>query len=129
MLIDEKLIMEALNTALATGADFAEIFIEESLNNAVSAVDSRIDNVSSTIISGVGIRVYLGLKSVSATASAMDRDSVLAAARNAAQAIADSKRSLPPFVLKERVNTNIHRIEIVPSTVSVRDKADYVLEM
>ena len=129
MLIDEKLIMEALNTALATGADFAEIFIEESLNNAVSAVDSRIDNVSSTIISGVGIRVYLGLRSVSATASAMDRDSVLAAARNAAQAIADSKRSLPPFVLRERVNTNIHRIEIVPSTVSVRDKADYVLEM
>ena len=69
MLIDEKLIMEALNTALATGADFAEIFIEESLNNAVSAVDSKIDNVSSTIISGVGIRVYLGLRSVSATAS------------------------------------------------------------
>lgn len=129
MLIDEKLIMEALNTALATGADFAEIFIEESLNNAVSAVDSKIDNVSSTIISGVGIRVYLGLRSVSATASGMDRDSVLAAARNAAQAIADSKRSLPSFVLRERVNTNIHRIEIVPSTVSVRDKADYVLEM
>lgn len=129
MLISPDLIKKALDTALSTGADFAEVFVEESFNNGVSLVDSKVDSVSSAVISGLGIRVYSGLRSASASTSDLGEDAVIAAARNVAAIIGDGKRSADPFTLTERINTNIHRIEIVPSSVSSRDKAQLVRNM
>ena len=129
MLINPELIKKALDAALSTGADFAEVFVEESFNNGVSLVDSRVDSVSSAVISGLGIRVYSGLRSASASTSDLSEDAVIAAARNVAAIIGDGKRSVEPFILAERVNTNIHRIEIVPSSVSSHDKAQLVRNM
>ena len=129
MLIDQSLIVRALDTALSTGADFAEVFVEESLNNSLSMVDSRVDSVSSVIICGVGIRAYLGLRSVSASTSSFDSDSILAAAANVAGAITDGKRTAERVMLRERLNTNIHRIETVPSSVPVKEKVDFLYRM
>ena len=82
MLIDEALVKEALDTALSSGADFAEVFVEDTLNNTLQLIDEKVDTVSSVFISGIGIRAYLGLRSVSATSSDLSRDAVLAAAGN-----------------------------------------------
>ena len=80
MLMNETLIREALDVALSSGADFAEVFVEDTLNNTLQIVDEKVDTVSSVMISGVGIRAYLGLRSVSATSSDLGRNAVLAAA-------------------------------------------------
>ena len=124
MLIKESLIIKALDAALSTGADFAEVFVEESLNNSISMVDGKVDSVGSHLVSGVGIRAYRGLQSASASSSDLSEDAVLSAARSVAAVIGDSSRILPPIRLTERVNTNIHRIEIVPSCVPLADKVE-----
>ena len=124
MLIKELLIIKALDAALSTGADFAEVFVEESLNNSISMVDGKVDSVGSHLVSGVGIRAYRGLQSASASSSDLSEDAVLSAARSVAAVIGDSSRTLPPIRLTERVNTNIHRIEIVPSCVPLADKVE-----
>ena len=124
MLINESLIIKALDAALSTGADFAEVFVEESLNNSISMVDGKVDSVGSHLVSGVGIRAYRGLQSASASSSDLSADAVLSAARSVAAVIGDSSRILPPIRLTERVNTNIHRIEIVPSCVPLADKVE-----
>ena len=76
MLISPELIKKALDAALSTGADFAEVFVEESFNNGVSLVDSRVDSVSSAVISGLGIRVYSALRSASASTSDLSEESL-----------------------------------------------------
>lgn len=124
MLIKESLIIKALDAALSTGADFAEVFVEESLNNSISMVDGKVDSVGSHLVSGVGIRAYRGLQSASASSSDLSEDAVLSAARSVAAVIGDSSRTLPPIRLTERVNTNIHRIGIVPSSVPLADKVE-----
>lgn len=124
MLMKESLIIKALDAALSTGADFAEVFVEESLNNSISMVDGKVDSVGSHLVSGVGIRAYRGLQSASASSSDLSEDAVLSAARSVAAVIGDSSRILPPIRLTERVNTNIHRIEIVPSCVPLADKVE-----
>ncbi len=129
MPLNENLIVKALDEALSTGADFAEVFIEESLNNAISLVDARVDSVSSAVVSGLGIRVYCGLKSASASTSDLSEDAVLSAARNAAQIIGDGKRVAESFYLKERLNANIHKIETVPSGIPAQEKAELVRKM
>ena len=129
MLIDEALVKEALDTALSSGADFAEVFVEDTLNNTLQLVDEKVDTVSSVFISGIGIRAYLGLRSVSATSSDLSRDAVLAAAGNVASIIADGRRTAAEFRLCERLNTNVHRIEVVPSSYPVKEKVEIARRM
>lgn len=129
MLMNETLIREALDVALSSGADFAEVFVEDTLNNTLQIVDEKVDTVSSVMISGVGIRAYLGLRSVSATSSDLGRDAVLAAARNVASIIGEGRRTAPEFRLSERVNTNIHPIQVVPSSYPVGEKVDLARRM
>ncbi len=129
MLMNETLIREALDVALSSGADFAEVFVEDTLNNTLQIVDEKVDTVSSVMISGVGIRAYLGLRSVSATSSDLGRNAVLAAARNVASIIGEGRRTAPEFRLSERVNTNIHPIQVVPSSYPVGEKVDLARRM
>ena len=63
-MISKTLALDVLNAGLATGADFAEIFIEEKYNNGVSIDNDKIENISSGIIYGAGIRLLKDLRSV-----------------------------------------------------------------
>lgn len=129
MLLDEHLVLEVLDRALSTGADFAEVFVEESLENSLSLVDGRIDKSATHIVSGVGIRAYLGLRSVSATSSDLSRDALLATAGDVAALIGEGSRIAPPISLRERLVTNVHQIDIVPSSVPVEEKAALLKRM
>ena len=44
-MINRKWLEEALDTALLGGGDFAEIFAENTKNNVISLVDSKIDRI------------------------------------------------------------------------------------
>ncbi len=51
---------EILNMALAAGADFAEIFIEQKESASISCEDSKIEKINTGIDLGMGIRVIAG---------------------------------------------------------------------
>ncbi|MBR2617511.1 MAG: TldD/PmbA family protein, partial [Clostridia bacterium] len=53
-----------LETALKTGGDFAEIFLEDTLSSGISMQRSRIENATTQRRYGAGVRVYKGLRSV-----------------------------------------------------------------
>ena len=46
-----------LNIALSTGADFAEIYYEESYNKSYNYSDSKLDDIKTTNKKGIGIRI------------------------------------------------------------------------
>lgn len=48
---------EYLNLALSTGADFAEIYYEESKNNTYRLNDSKLDTIDTEYEKGIGIRI------------------------------------------------------------------------
>ena len=56
-MISKKLAIDVLNEALATGADYAEIFYEESAANSISIENGKVSSSSSGIISGAGLRL------------------------------------------------------------------------
>lgn len=51
---------EILNTALAHGADFAEIFMEQKESTSISFEDGKIEKINTGIDLGMGIRVIAG---------------------------------------------------------------------
>lgn len=58
--MQKKEVKEILNSALAAGADFAEIFIEQKESVAISCEDGKIEKINTGIDLGMGIRVIAG---------------------------------------------------------------------
>ena len=56
-MINKKVAIEVLNEALATGADFAEIFFEDSNSRSVMIENGKVDSSSSNSTTGVGLRL------------------------------------------------------------------------
>lgn len=63
-MITKKLAQIVLNECLSTGADFAEIFLEETEREGISLDNSIVETVSSSLDYGAGIRLICGLRSV-----------------------------------------------------------------
>lgn len=128
MLLSKDKIYLALNTALSTGADFAEVFVERTLNKTISMISrgssSNIDSIVDRTISGIGIRAYKDLRSAYSSTSDFSIDGIKRCAESVASSISDSSRLVSDFYLTERVNTNIHKINVVPSSVRNVFKVD-----
>lgn len=63
-MLKKEQIEKYLNKCLTTGADFAEIFLEESINRKINLFDKQIQNVNTEMIKGIGIRISLKEKVV-----------------------------------------------------------------
>jgi len=64
MLLEKKVIEKILDAGMATGADFAETFVEENYHNNYQLVSGQIEKANGSKSFGIGIRLALGLQSV-----------------------------------------------------------------
>ena len=56
-MIGKKLAIDVLNEMLSTGADYAEIFYDESTGNGITIENGRVSSSSSGLTSGAGLRL------------------------------------------------------------------------
>lgn len=56
-MISKKLAIDVLNKALETGADYAEIFYEDSSAESISLENGKVDTSTSSCLNGVGLRL------------------------------------------------------------------------
>ena len=56
-MVSKKLAIEVLNEALATGADYAEIFYEDSHAYSLSIENGKVETSTSNVANGVGLRL------------------------------------------------------------------------
>ena len=85
-MLSKELLKEALGKALSTGADYAEVFAEHTLNKYIRMVSEKVDAIGDTVISGVGIRIFKGTRSISGSVSSLEPEAVLQCAARVAQA-------------------------------------------
>ncbi|MBQ7346767.1 MAG: TldD/PmbA family protein [Clostridia bacterium] len=122
-MISKSIAEAVLACAMSGGADFAELYGEITRNNSVSMVDGKIDRVTDNLISGVGIRAFLGTRTVFASTSDTSREGLMKCARAVAVAMGELKKEIC-VTLRERLLPNIHPAAIVPSSVDARVRAD-----
>ena len=84
--IPASLATRALDRALRSGGDFAELYAEERVSHAVSSDDGRIDRVTSGLQRGVGVRVSTGGFVALAFSESLEQDALLSAADAAREA-------------------------------------------
>ncbi len=124
-MIEKRLAEEILGIALSGGGDFAEIYQELTQNGSIRMVDGKIDAIGDNVLSGVGIRTFIGTQTVYATTTDITREGLIRCAKSVAQAVGEVKGAVS-LQLCERVFPNIHAIKTVPTTADMKHKIDLV---
>ena len=122
-MISKEICQRVLQKAVSTGADYAELFAEHTLKHGVHMVDSRVDNINDSVISGAAVRVYKGLRSVMATTVDKSETGLLRCAEKAAEALGQGSAEIE-IVLQEQSVINLHPVRVIPSAVSNARKVD-----
>lgn len=124
-MIRKEILEDVLRTALSTGADFAEIYVEYTKTNFINMLSSKIERIGDNVLCGVGIRAFKELKSVYASTGDISREGLIRCAGQVASVIASSKADVRVH-LDERIFGDIHKIKIVPSCADKNRKIDII---
>lgn len=126
-MLDADLAGEVLRAARARGGAFAELFVEERIGISVRLDDGRIEELTTGIDRGAGVRVGHGTSFGYAYSNRLDRDSLLHAAEAAAASVTEGPpgdvvdlRTLEPTVAHEALRD--------AASASSADKVGWVRE-
>ena len=110
-MIPRDVCQRVLHKACSTGADYAEIFAENTVNHSINMIADRVDGIQDTVIAGAAIRLYKGLRSVMATTVDTSESGLLRCAERAAEALGQGSAAME-IVLKERIYGAMQRLPL-----------------
>lgn len=126
-MISKKLAIEVLNEMLSTGADYAEIFYEDSHAGGVSIENGKVSSSSYNITSGAGLRLLKENRSVYGYTSDLSRKGLLALANSLNKSFND-KRLITVTKLEMIRGKNRSPITKSYDDVPLKDKIELVRE-
>lgn len=123
-MIDESVLSQTLSTALRTGGDFAEIFIEDRRSSSAHLDDGKIEELVSGRDRGAGIRVIRGESTGYAHTADLTEAGLRAAADAAAAAARGAEGGVRIVALERQHPTPPHEVRVMPETVEKRRKVE-----
>lgn len=121
-MIDESVVGRALEVALRTGGDFAEVFAEDRRGTAARLDDGRVEDMASGRDRGAGIRVVFGETTGFAHTSDLTEAGLTAAASAAAAAARGGGGGVRTVALSSPGPEAVTAAEILPESVGKADK-------
>lgn len=123
--MDRSTAQKVLNIGLSTGADFAELYVQDKTTRAVELNYKRVDNVASKLIYGAGIRLMCGVRQVYGYTSDISERSLCALAEKLCASF-DGARMLEACEFKEISNPQKHAPEKEPTSMTTEAKIEYL---
>ncbi len=120
-MLSKALCSDIIARAMSTGADFAELYQELTRSNLIKLIGGKIDAIDDAVISGVGIRAFLGTRTVYATTTDITREGLMRCADAVADTIAQSKKQVS-INLTERIFPNIHPVRRLPGDAPINER-------
>jgi TldD protein len=119
-MVSPHIVQRALDAALSGGADFAEIFLEESYSSELAVTDSKLSKAVVGRLYGAGIRLIYGLEQIYVTTNDLSESGLMKAASSAASARRGNAQLVALSPIKSDLD-QIHHYGQHPSKFS-RDK-------
>ncbi len=121
MLLEKKLIEDLLDAGLSRGADFAEVFVEETDSTMLQSLSGRLEKANSSKIHGVGIRLAKKLQTVYGYTNSQDPKDLLKLAKDLSKSFeADTLIKRTPLIELEVGKR--HKAKIKPKDVPLTEK-------
>ena len=91
-MVSKKLAIDVLNEALATGADYAEIFYEDSHSYSLSIENGKVETSSSGLMNGVGLRLLKENQCIYGYTSDLTRKGLITLAQSLRSSFHDERK-------------------------------------
>ncbi len=121
-MLSKEIATKVLEECLLRGADFAEIYEEDTINNNLTLVNNQVENALGGRSYGVGIRIFKGLKTVYAYTNDNSINSLLETARKASASLSNLKQDISITLHNKKILTDINPIKIYPNEVGYDKK-------
>ncbi len=121
--MNKNIAEKVLQVAMQTGGDFAEIFLEDRLNNSISMRQGKTESLQSARIHGAGVRVYDALQAYYVFTNDTSEQGLIACAKRAAVGIANAKLHNIQ-TLQDLHDYNGFDIQVKPNQVESKQKIE-----
>jgi len=125
-MINKATAENTLSTALSGGADFAEIYLEETVSNHISMVNGDVEMAQSGMDYGLGLRLFFGNQSIYTFTNDTSEKNLIRLAKEAAGAMNGEGRYLMKE-WKEMAYACRNPIGIMPRSVEKKRKVEQLL--
>ncbi|HZA27808.1 MAG TPA: TldD/PmbA family protein [Actinomycetota bacterium] len=124
-MLDEGMVRDVLSAALKSGARFAEIYAEERHSTSLRLDDGKVEEASTGLDRGAGVRVLAGETTAYAYSNRLDGDAMIEAARSAGAAVSGAS---PVAVLDfSRPHSPVtHPVKEAPTSVPREEKVGWL---
>ncbi|BBE31032.1 TldD protein [Tepiditoga spiralis] len=123
-MLSKETVEKILSTLLKHGGDFAEVFVEDKYDNRIEMKDNKIQKINSGIEKGIGIRGFLGTKSVYAYTNDFTEDNLLKVAKRVGQVLGEVTMNNIVLNFDKTEVQNIHPIHFYPQDIKKNEKVN-----
>lgn len=127
--VTEADLKKVLTAALEKGGDYADLYFEHSFNNVVALMDGKVNNCSSNIDFGMGVRVLSGDQTGYAYVEGVTLEEMLRAARTAARIASSGKAGKPVAFKEETIEKNRYSVVTPWEEVILKQKMPYLQKL
>lgn len=114
-----------ITAALETGADFAELYAEQTEQGSIGMVNGRVETAQSGLSCGAGVRLFFGTQAIYGYANDMSEKNLIQIAHSCAEAMKSNvQHSRKNW--RETVRPCINPIRILPKNTAKSQKAEYL---
>jgi TldD protein len=127
-MLNENTVAKILEYGLQQGADFTEVFVEDSVASSINLLDQKIEEINSSNSFGIGVRLLYGNEAYYGYSSDPDEANLLKLTGNLGQSQKEwqsvDMQSLQPQSIED-----IHHIAVNPETVSKSERVELLREL
>jgi len=123
--MERNIVQDVLQAGLDGGADFTEIYVEETRSSSLSFRDEKAESASTGVSYGVGVRLLFGTEMLYAHTSKDDRESLLSLTQELARSRSNGNGArLQAQALEEKNIQDIHPVRKDPRSQALADKLE-----
>jgi TldD protein len=123
-MIEESVLQRVLGTALRSGGEFAEVFAEDKRNSSARLDDGKVEELTSGLDRGAGIRVVRGDTTGFAHTSDLSENGLRSAAEAAAAAARGGGGGVKEVAVTRQTVDRPHEVQIMPEDVPKAAKVE-----
>ncbi|MCZ6532672.1 MAG: TldD/PmbA family protein [SAR324 cluster bacterium] len=127
-MLPESTVNRILELGLSRGAEFAEVFCEESDSSNVELLDRKIDSINNGNSFGVGVRLLLGDNAYYGYSSDASEEALLELTENLAHSLKEGRPGHLHNPEKKPV-TDRHPVSVDPSSVPKTERLDLLRQI
>lgn len=124
-MLSKSSIERVISAALETGGDFADIFVEDRINNDLKMVNGTLEKAISGREFGIGIRILKDCFYIYAYTNDFTEKNLINLAREAAKSLIGNNSNISINLIKKEIE-NKHKIQIMPNNVDKKEKTSWL---